>query len=296
MHEHIGCISNDLVRVFGKKWLDKEKLADFAVEILIALKEKYGIGLFVDGTPIDLGRDILLIKEVSVRANIPIVVSTGLYHYPSLFTSGHAETEIASWLIDEFENGIEGTDIKPGILKVASDFNGITKDNEKRLSAIAIAQKETNLPVYVHSVHKPDLAQNQLDILQRNINSPDKIIFGHTSLNPDSEYLERILDKGCYICMDQCHCTKHSMDAIGKTFVQLCLKGYTDKILLSNDLCIYTDFGTREITGLHLTAEQQVEKFGHIFNTVYDSFIKNGGNREDWDVMFRKNPIKVLNV
>ena len=121
MHEHIGCISNDMIQAFGKEWLDKKKLADFAVDILKMMKTKYGVGMIVDGTPIDLGRDIMLIKEVSERADMPIVASTGLYHYPSQITTTNDAEEIASWFIGEFENGIEGTDIKPGILKVASD-------------------------------------------------------------------------------------------------------------------------------------------------------------------------------
>lgn len=296
IHEHIGCISNDLMHIFGEKWLDKGKLADFAVDIFKNLKTKYGVGLIVDGTPIDLGRDVSLIKEVSIRADIPMVASTGLYHYPSLYTSGHSETEIASWFIKEFEDGIEGTDIKPGILKVASDSCGITKDNGKRLIALAIAQSETKLPIYVHSAHNFDLAEKQLEILFRYISEPEKIIIGHTALNPDAEYLEKILGQGCYICMDQCHCTSHSIDIIGKALVLLCRKGYADKILLSNDLCIYTDFGSRENTGFHLSVDQQTEKFSHIFTTVYESFLKNGGDKKDWDIMFKKNPIKVLDV
>ena len=296
MHEHIGCISNDMLHIFKQKWLDKAKLADFAVEILGLLKTNYDVGLIVDGTPIDLGRDVLLIKEVSERSNIPIVVSTGLYHYPSMYTSGHTETEIAFWFIDEFENGMEGTDIKPGILKAASDFGGITPDNQKRLSAMAIVQKETNLPIYVHSAHTSNLVEKQLEILLKIIRNPEKIIIGHAALNPNIEHLEKILSKGCYICMDQCHCTTYSIDSIGKAIAALCRRGYTDKILFSNDLCIYSDFGTRKNTGLHLSANQQADNFGYIFKVVHNSFLENGGNEKDWYKMFAKNAIDILNI
>lgn len=296
MHEHIGCISNDLIHTFSKKWLDKEKLADFAADILEKLKLKYDLGMFVDGTPIDAGRDVLMIKAVSDKSGIPIVLSTGLYYYPSMYTCNHSESEIASWFIDEFENGMEGTDIKPGILKIASDYCGITKDNEKRLSAIAIAQNETSLPIYVHSAHSSGLVEQQLEILFRNISNPEKIIIGHVALNPEIEYVERIIDTGCYICMDQCHCSSQSAETIGKTLVALCEKGYSDRILLSNDMCIYSDFGTRNNTGFHLTAEQQSDNFGYIFNTIYNYFIENGGDEKDWTTMFKQNPVKVLDV
>ena len=107
IHEHIRCASNDLLHIFGKKWLDENRLADFASEILIRMKEKYGLGLWVDGTPIDLGRDVALLKKVSEKSGVPIVASTGLYYFPSLYTQGHSESEIAAWFIDEFENGME---------------------------------------------------------------------------------------------------------------------------------------------------------------------------------------------
>ena len=295
MHEHIGCISNDLMHIFKNKWLNKQKLADYASEVLKNIKREYGVGLFVDGTPIDLGRDVLLIKKVSEQTDIPIVVSSGLYHYPSLYTSYRSEKEIASWFISEFEVGIEGTNIKPGILKVASDYGILSKDNEKRLTAMSIVQRETHLPIYVHSVHDGE-TQRQIEILCNNIIDREKIIIGHAALNPDAEYLQSILDAGCYICMDQCHCTKHSIETIGKTLSALCQKGYSDKILLANDLCIYSDFAARNNNGLNLFISQQTERFGHIFKVVHNSFLENGGSERYWNKMLKGNPIKVLDV
>ena len=296
MHEHIGCISNDLLYVFGKKWIDKEKLIDYAAKILKGISEKYGTYLFVDGTPIDLGRDISLIKAISEKSGVHIVASTGLYHYPSMYTVGHSESEIASWFIGEVEEGIGNTGIKPGILKAASTAGRITRDNEKRLTAMAIAQNETKLPVYVHSEHTKELAQMQLDIMLREIRNPEKIILGHAALNPDAEYLEKLLDKGCYICIDQCHCTNHSIESVGRSIALLSNKGYADKILISNDMCIYSDFGTRKNTGLELSISQQVERFGYIFTEVYESFIENGGSEKAWHKMFKENPVKILDV
>ena len=295
MHEHIGCIANDLLCIFKDKWLDKKELAEFAAKILKSLKKQYGVGLFVDGTPIDLGRDVFLIREVSEKADIPIVVSSGLYHFPSLYTSGRSETEIASWFIKEFEEGIEGTDIKPGILKAASDGGAISSDNEKRLTAMGIVQKETDLPIYLHSAHDGN-TKRQLEILKRNIKDSEKIIVGHTGQKPDSEYLEDILSEGCYICMDQCYFTSYSMDEVGNALAVLCKKGYADRILLSNDLCIYSDFAPRSNNGFDLSVARHTEKFGHIFEAVYNSFMENGGSEKDWNKMMRENPIKVLNV
>ena len=296
VHEHIRCASNDLLHIFGKKWLDENHLADFAAEILLEMKEKYGLGLWVDGTPIDLGRDVALLKKVSEKSGVAIVASTGLYHFPSLYTQGHSEFEIASWFIDEFQNGMEGTNIKPGILKVASDRMGITDDNAKRLRALAIAQKETDLPLYVHSSHISDVTECQLDILLNVIEKPEKILIGHTANRPHAEFLERILDRGCYIVMDQCHCTSYSLEDIGKVLVKLCNDGYADRILLSNDLCIYTDFGSRKNTGFHLSVREQMNCYGHLFDNVYSAFLEAGGSDKVFKKMLCENSVEALNI
>lgn len=296
MHEHIGCISNDLLQTFGKEWIDKENLISFASDILKRLKDECDIGLFVDGTPIDLGRDAKMLLSVSEKSGVDIVASAGLYHFPAMYTINRSGKEIADWFIKEFEEGIEGTNIKPGILKVASQSFPITNDNKKRLIAMAIAQNETKLPIYVHSEHIDFLANEQISILCTYIKDTEKIIIGHAALNPDEKYLEEILDKGCYICMDQCHCVRHHTEKIGKALATLCKKGYSNKILLSNDMCIYSDFGCKESTGLELSVRQQVENFKYIFTTIYESFLENGGNKKDWNKMFKENSIEVLDI
>lgn len=65
IHEHISCASNDFIKAFGTKWLDRDFLAKYAADVLVKAKREYNIGLLVDGTPIDLGRDISLLKKVS---------------------------------------------------------------------------------------------------------------------------------------------------------------------------------------------------------------------------------------
>ncbi len=39
-----------------------------------------GIDTIVDGTPINLGRDIRLIRQASERSGVRVIVSTGFYH------------------------------------------------------------------------------------------------------------------------------------------------------------------------------------------------------------------------
>ena len=296
MHEHISCSSLSYERNFGSKWLDKKHLKDLSVQTMKLLKEKYGLGLMVDGTPIDLGRDVLLLKEVSELSGVKIVASTGFYHLQGIETINNSPMELAKWLISECQNGVMGTNVKPGILKCATGELGITKDNQKKLSTMGIVQSQTGLPLFVHCEHRDDVARKQIELLCSNGANIQKIIIGHTAIRPDGEYLESILQKGCYICIDQCHCYPDKLKEASKAILYLCKKGYTNKIVLSNDYCLHSDFCKKDIDGLHLNSVQHAQGFGYVFDKLHDEFILLGGSNKDWITMITKNPIQVLDV
>jgi hypothetical protein len=106
MHEHISCKSLSFDAAFGEKWLDKTKLKNLACETLEQTHQKYNLGLMVDGTPIDLGRDATLLKEVSELSGVKIVASTGFYYLQSIEAFNNSPQELAKGLIKECKNGI----------------------------------------------------------------------------------------------------------------------------------------------------------------------------------------------
>ena len=295
-HEHISCASNDFVRAFGKKWLDKALLADYASDVLALAKKEYGICTFVDGTPIELGRDVSLLKEVSDKSGVNIVASTGFYWFPDLEFMNNDEKLLSELLIMEIEEGIEETGIKPGILKCAAGYLGMTNDIITRHSAVGIAQEKTGLPAYVHCEHRGDIAFEQIDALVKNGATPEKIIIGHSALRPEWDYYARLLKSGCYVCVDQCHCVPDKLDSVSECVANACESGYGDKILLSNDFCIHSDFSPKDKNGLHLEKSEQVRNMGYAFDSLYDRFISHGGKEEDWQKITAKNHAEVLDI
>lgn len=296
IHEHISCASNDFVKAFGKKWLDRETLSDFASKVLVLAKERYNLGLFVDGTPVDLGRDATLLKNTSEKSGVHIVASSGFYWYPSMEMGNNGDFEIAEFLISDCVNGMEETDIKPGILKVASGVNGITDEIVKRFSAIGITQKETGLPVYVHCEHMNDTAFRQIEMLKNKGANPEKIVIGHCANRPMTEYLVEILKHGCYISLDQCFCFPDRLSDIARCITELCKKGYGKKILVANDYCIHSDFQARKYNGLHLDKESHVKNIGYAFDKVFEEFSRLGGKLYDWEQITERNNLDVLDV
>ena len=79
MHEHILC-ANWTARMNYPDWLNRKELIDMAVSMLKRLKD-CGFDTIVDGTPPALGRDVSVLKEVSEKAEINIIASTGFYWY-----------------------------------------------------------------------------------------------------------------------------------------------------------------------------------------------------------------------
>lgn len=296
VHEHIQCVSNDMLHIFGDEWIDNNVLAEYASNILKSINEKWNVNLIVDGTPVDLGRNISLLKSVSEKSGTYIVASTGLYHYPSFLTEENDETEIASWFLKECTEGAEKTGVFPGILKCAAPHESITFDAKKRITAMAYVAEETQLPIYVHCSHRGNIANEQLEILLNNGVNPSQIIIGHCAIHPSSAYLKDILENGCYIAMDQCHCYWRTPEDIAMCLYELCMDGYSSKIMLSNDMCIYSDFPNRKQNGMNLTVEKQSENFGFIFKHLLPLFVSVGGSDEYITKMVRDNVLKVLDI
>jgi phosphotriesterase-related protein len=78
-HEHVVCINPSFYSAFGEKWLPREKIIERAVKLFKQAKEECNVATIIDGTPIDLGRDIEMIKTVSEQSGVNILVSSGVY-------------------------------------------------------------------------------------------------------------------------------------------------------------------------------------------------------------------------
>lgn len=123
-HEHVlvDFIGADSIQ--PKSWnhdsILKEILPYF--EELKELKVNY----FVDATPEYLGRDVVLLQKIADNTGIRIITNTGLYgarndkFIPEYAREMPAENLAEMW-INEYRNGIDGTSIKPGFIKIGID-------------------------------------------------------------------------------------------------------------------------------------------------------------------------------
>jgi phosphotriesterase-related protein len=239
-HEHICASSTGFMQAWPEFFGGREKFAALAVEKLKQAKAE-GVGTIVDVTPIDVGRDVRLLEEVSRKSGVHIVAATGHWISPSLSMSARTAEELARFFTLEIERGIEGTGIKPGIIKVATDRDGVTPFVDKALRAAARASKATGVPITTHTIASERTGEKQADIFEEEGVNPARVCLGHSDDSNDLSYLTGLAKRGFTLGMD--HLTWGTRQGAGiltwqqraETVKQLIDAGFAKQIFLSND-------------------------------------------------------------
>ena len=112
------------------------------------------VNLIIEWTNIGVGRNVLLLRDVSKRTGLNIVSPTGIYKSlipPAL--SGKSIDSIAERFILELTHGVDDTGIKSGFIKIATTEAGPTDTDAMIHRAAAIAGRETGSTISLHSPH-----------------------------------------------------------------------------------------------------------------------------------------------
>ncbi|MDR2650484.1 MAG: hypothetical protein LBB94_12325 [Clostridiales bacterium] len=94
--------------------------------------------------------DVAGLRRISEKTGVNVVAATGFYlqmSWPKEYLSYEVE-DFANTMCNEIRNGIEGTDIKPGVLKIG--MFPLSVQEEKALRAAVMVAQETGLSLTVH--------------------------------------------------------------------------------------------------------------------------------------------------
>jgi phosphotriesterase-related protein len=200
-HEHVGTNAAGLRHTYPE-FIDRAGIIE---QSTAAMKEAYteGVRTIVDVTTIDLGRDIEMIREVSRASGVQIIAATGNHlAVPRPFAEVSPDA-IAPLYIREIEVGIEGSGIKAGIIKVASDRGGITAPQEVVLRAAARTHNHTGVPISTHTWSPDRVGEQQVRILEQEGVDLGRVYIGHSNDDTDVDYLLGLLNKGVWLGMDR---------------------------------------------------------------------------------------------
>lgn len=244
-HEHLFASSAGYWQYWPEYFGGRDAFIAKAVDKLKAVKAS-GVDTIVDLTTPDLGRDVRLMAEVSDKSGVQIVAATGHWLDPSMSAQARTIEELQAFFVKEIEQGMEGTGVKAGVIKVATDKDGVTPFIEKALRAAARASKATGTPIETHTLASDRSGEKQAAIFDAEGLSPAMASIGHCDDSTDMAYLTGLMQRGYTIGMD--HLSRGMVSDSDPAEVQpyrwtervkrikaLVDQGYADRIFLSND-------------------------------------------------------------
>lgn len=247
-HEHVVVSSAGIPHTYPE-FVDRKATIEKAVADL-SLAYTEGLRTIIDVTTMDLGRDIRLLQEVSRRSGVQIIAATGTWRdIPRVFWSATPDM-IAPLYIREIEEGIEGTGIKAGIIKVANDVGGVTKEGEIILRAAARAQKRTGVPISTHTWAPERVGEQQVRIFEEEGVDLNRVYIGHSNDTTDLDYLLGLLRRGVWLGLDRYPGGRApgtpNWEERTATVKALIDAGYGHRIMLSHDWSVTLTIVTKE--------------------------------------------------
>ncbi|MGE0606733.1 MAG: phosphotriesterase [Pirellulales bacterium] len=221
-----------------------------------SLDPQDGMGAIVECTPIRVGRYPHLLADLARRIPVYLIGCTGFWceamapQHPwavKWTVDPDGVKKLAKLYIREITEGMEDpsgswgerfTDIKPGIIKVATST--WLRPSERRChEAAAIASRETGCPITTHTTDGGGVEEAQL-LLSLGV-APDKCIIGHQGNMDDRKHEEadqahlQIAGLGCYVQFDRVGGDKYSCQKVARQIQRLVAAGHAEQVLVGHD-------------------------------------------------------------
>ncbi len=235
VHEHVMCdfIGADKT---GRHRYDPEEIVKVMLPFLQAVKER-GFSGFVDATPAYIGRDPSVLKRLSELTGLHVLTNTGYYGAADdKFVPSHAFNETADQLaarwVNEWREGIDGTGIKPGFIKIGVDPGPLSEIDRKLVQAAARTHLQTGLTIACHT-GEAKAALEVLNIVKSEGVDPSALIVVHADAIPDEQIHEKLAIEGAWVEYDSVGA--RPINEHVKLISSMVRKGLLDRLLLSHD-------------------------------------------------------------
>jgi phosphotriesterase-related protein len=295
IHEHFRA-TDEAARFQFPHLYDEQAEWEVALADANAVK-RHGVRTVVEPSAIFLNRDAAFSKRVADESGVQVILATGVYTYDHLpqVLMNRTEDELAEIFVHDIENGIQGTGIKAAFIKCAADEPGVTPNVEKVHRAAARASNQTGRPIMAHSHPKSETGLAQMRVFEEEGVDPAKVQVAHTGDTDDLEYIERLLDTGCWIGMDRYGLEIYlPTEQRQATVLALVEKGHADRMFLSQDWCSTLDYFTTEVEEQLTPNAAPNWSMTFLFEQVIPELKERGMTDEQLDQMMVENPKRWL--
>ncbi|UCG89327.1 MAG: phosphotriesterase [Gemmatimonadota bacterium] len=234
-HEHV------LVDFAGAEVVsaDRYDRGEVFEKVLPHLQRAHSLGLqtLIEATPAYLGRDPILLRQLSDASGIHLLVSTGYYgaredqHLPRHAFADPPDSLAARW-IREWTTGIDGTGIRPGFIKIGVDDGPLSDIDRKLIRAAARTHLRTGLTIAAHTGPAAG-ALDQLAVLEEEGVDPSAWIWVHAQAEDDSTFHVRAARSGAWISFDGLAPDNVERYVARVAFMKA--EGLLDRVLVSHD-------------------------------------------------------------
>ena len=235
IHEHflVDFIGAD--KTGPERW-DRDAVVKKVLPYLLEAK-KYGVKTILDCTPAFLGRDVLLQKRLSEESGLHILTNTGYYgavknKYLPVWAFTETAEQLAKRWINEFENGIDNTSIKPGFIKISVEAGPLSELHQKIVTAAALTHLQTGLTICSHT-GKAIPAFEQIALLQQMNVHPSAFVWTHAQNETDKTLHVKAAKQGAWVSLDGIGWG--NLEKYADMIMNLRSAGMLHKILISHD-------------------------------------------------------------
>ncbi len=287
VHEHVTA---DLRPVPERRLgdYDRDEALQVSLPFIRQLRDA-GCTAIVDPTPMNMGRDPLLLKRLSEDSGLVIVCATGVFgaaggKFLPAYAHDESAEEIGTRYVREIRSGIGDTGVRPGIIKTGIDPDEpLSPLARKLVSAAAFAQRETALTIASHT-GPGRRAFEQLDVLEALGVPPSAFIWVHADNEKDHQMHIRAARLGAWVEFD----SLNRLDVLEwhlKCVVAMAEAGVLDRTLISHDAGWYQPGKPKGGTYRGYTP---------IFTDLVPRLRQSGFSSSDLDRLLIQNPSRAL--
>jgi phosphotriesterase-related protein len=301
MHEHVLWFGGPGLEDAGYTPIPDDKRAesvDFAVSLLNDAA-RVGIDTLVDLTP---HRPIDLYEQIAKRTSVKIVPSTGFYRrakIPKALADMEDENQMYAHMLREASEGIDGTKIRAGIIKIAAETSPLSDWEKKVFRAAARVQKLNGVPI---ATHDGSAAREQFDLLVQTGATPRRVLISHVDMGLHgkrtreqlSEELISIAKDGGYMEFDTFGQESYTpwRDLVF-LWRAICDAGFANRMLISMDCNWHWEHGSKIFEGAdkpNADPDASRRTYAYMMTDAVPKLLKSGFSQKEIHTFLVDNP------
>jgi predicted metal-dependent phosphotriesterase family hydrolase/GNAT superfamily N-acetyltransferase len=289
-HEHFPCfrgVTEDVEPPVGYR-AELDRLEREAIREV----QPYGVGAFVEVTPIGMLRMVPMMQRLSRDTGLHVIASTGFY-LPGVRPAWVAEKsaeDLAELFVRELTVGMEGSDAKAWMIKLAANGLQDSPECQKVFRAAALASRATGAAITTHSCH---CVREHFDFLVEAGADPTRCYIGHADLVGDDSEYRHIAAAGGHLIFT-CWGIEHFVpqDLLASRVVALAEAGYAQAVLISIDYALILSANRMDLISTEYECPRRTPAF--LFRYAWPKLREKGLSAELFDTFTVDNPRTML--